>query len=102
MSIELLEAACDEVAFAIDDSDGDLISTQINDLVNKALEPFEYSREEFDAAFMKIYLCDVYQYAVNVSDDIEWESSDNEDFDDVDLLDDFEKTDRWFDDYDEE
>lgn len=75
---EMLEAACDNVAFAIDDLDGNLVSTQINKLVDEALSTLEHSREEFDEMFTNIYLCDVFQYAVNAEDDAKWAVEDSD------------------------
>ena len=70
--MENLETVCDNIAVAIDDVDGDLKRDRIDILISEALEPTEYTRQEFDEMFDNIYRCDVLQYADNATDDATW------------------------------
>lgn len=71
-TMELLEAACDNVAFALDDVRGKADRAEVDKMVADALASNNYNREKFDKAFKNIYLCDVYQYAQNSADDARW------------------------------
>jgi len=70
--MQTLESICDDVAFAIDDVDGNLQRDQIDILVSEAIADTDYTREQFNDEFEHMYCCDVLQYAVNAIDDASW------------------------------
>lgn len=70
--MEKLERICDNVAFAIDDVDGNLSLDQIEILLSEILEPTEYNREQFDEIFQNVYQCDIKHYVSNAVDDADW------------------------------
>lgn len=72
-TMELLEAACDNVAFALDDVRGKADRDAIDKMVADALASTNYGREHFDEMFKNIFLCDAYQYALNSADDDRWD-----------------------------
>ena len=83
--MENLEAVCDHIAEAISDVDGDLKRAQIDVLITEALEPTEYTRQDFDEMFENIYRCSVLEYADNATDDASW-AADNGLLDDDDVI----------------
>ena len=87
-TMELLEAACDNVAFALDDIRGKADRAEVDKMVADALASNNYDREQFDETFKNIFLCDVYQYALNSADDARWADEnelvdDDGDFNDI-------------------
>ena len=75
--MELLEAACDNVAYDLDEvvyERGKVDSAAIDKMVADALASYNYNREQFDEMFKNIYLCDVNQYALNSADDARWDA----------------------------
>ncbi len=87
-TMELLEAACDNVAFALDDVGGKADHAAIDKMVDEALASNNYGREHFDETFKIIYKCDVHQYALNSADDARWADENeladaDEDFNDI-------------------
>ena len=82
--METLERICDNVAFAIDDVDGNLSPEQIDVLVLEAIVDTDYTREQFNDEFESMYCCDVLQYAINAVDDATW-AGDNGLLDDGDF-----------------
>lgn len=86
--METLEAACDTVAFAIDDVEGKIETEALDMMIEEALTPINYDREAFDEMFQNIYLCDVATYALNASSDAKWAAAHDvmdidEDFEDI-------------------
>lgn len=87
--METLEAACDTVAFAIDDLDGKIETEALDMMIDEALTPINYDRGAFDEMFQNIYLCDVSTYVLNASSDAKWATTNNlvdtldEDFTDI-------------------
>lgn len=86
--METLEAACDTVAFAIDDVDGKVEAEALDMMIDEALTPINYDRPSFDEMFQNIYLCDVGTYVLNASSDAKWAAENvvdtlDEDFTDI-------------------
>ena len=86
--METLEAACDTVAFAIDDVEGKIETEALDMMIEEALTPINYDRASFNEMFQNIYLCDVATYILNASSDAKWAAAHDvmdidEDFEDI-------------------
>lgn len=73
MEHELLEEACDTVANAIDELNGNVSVIQLGVMINVVLEDLEFERSEFLEMFENIYLCPPVQYAKNSAEDAVWD-----------------------------
>lgn len=71
-TMEQLEEICDAVAFAIDNADGRMNITEVQEIVDKLLADTDYEPAQFNEMFENIYLCDVHQYMQNSVDDAAW------------------------------